>query len=282
MSRLLRANFSRLWKSKIFWLGMIFCVGIGLLSTLTQYREMMSIAGHHPHIDNILFSNSLFMPVVAAVFIGLFIGTEYSDGGMRNKLIVGHKRIEVYFANLITCTAALLMMHLADIAVIVAVGFPLVGNIEMPFSFLLLAGAVSIVALVALCAVFSLMAMLIHSKASCCVAVLILSLVFLTGAMTIENRLIVPEYYDAYDVTYTDESGETHEEHVEKTKNPRYLEGTKREVYEFLYDFLPGCQMLQAARQDMPHPQRLPLYSLSIIAVTTAGGMFFFRRKNLK
>ena len=261
---------------------MIFTLGFGLLSTSTQYREMVSMPGYHPHIDNILFSNCLFMPVVAAVFIGLFIGTEYSDGTVRNKLIVGHKRFEVYFSNLIVCTAALLMMHLTDIAVIVGIGFPLVGNVEMPVKWLVELGFISTAAVVALSAVFLLMSMLIHSKASACVAVIILSVAFLLGAMTIDSRLQEPEYYESYNVAYTDDSGETHEEYVEKTKNSRYLEGTKRQVYEFLYDFLPGCQMLQTARQDPANPERLPLYSLSIIVVTTACGTFFFRRKNLK
>lgn len=134
MSKLLRANFSRLWKSKIFWIGMAFTFGIGLFSSLTQYREMMTIPDHHPHIDNILFSNCIFMPVVAAVFMGLFIGTEYNDGTVRNKLIIGHTRTAVYFSNLIICIAALFMMHLLDIAVVVGIGFPLVGNIEAPLS----------------------------------------------------------------------------------------------------------------------------------------------------
>jgi hypothetical protein len=61
-----------------------------------------------------------------------------------------------------------------------------------------------------------------------------------------------------------------------------YVSGTKRTVYEFLYDFLPGCQMRQIAEQNPENPERLPLYSLLITVVTTACGIFFFRRKDLK
>lgn len=282
MSKLLRADFARLWRSKIFWIGMAFTIGVGAFSSVTQYREMMSMSHYHPHIDNILFSNCMFMPVVAAVFVGLFIGTEYSDGTIRNKIIVGRTRGAIYFSNFIVCMAALLMMHLADIAVIVGIGFPLVGNVEMPIQTLLQLGMISMVTVVALSAIFLLMSMLIHSKASCCVATILLSIVMLMSAMTIRSRLEEPEYYEPYVLSYTDESGKAQEEVGEKEKNPNYLTGTKREVCEFLFDFLPGCQMLQITAQNPDNPERLPLYSLSIIIVTTACGYAFFRRKNIK
>lgn len=282
MIRLLRADFARLWKSKIFWIGMAFTTGVGMFSSMTQYREMLEMPDHHPHIDNILFSNCIFMPIVAAVFIGLFVGTEYSDGTIRNKFVVGHTRTSIYLSNLIVCVTALLMMHLMDIAVIIGIGVPLVGNIGNSISALSILGLISIVTLAAVSAVFLLMSMLIHSRSSNCVAVILLAIVLLISAMTIRSRLDEPEYYRAYSVSYTDESGESHTESEEMEKNPNYLSGTRREIYEFLYDLLPGCQMLQIAMQNPGHPERLPLYSLSIIVVTTACGIFFFRRKNIK
>lgn len=282
MNKLLRANFRRLWKSKIFWLGMLFTTGIGLFSSITQYREMMTTPGYHPHIDNILFSNCMFMPVVAAVFIGLFTGTEYSDGTIRNKLVVGQSRYAVYFANFIVCMAAVFLMHLINIAVIVTVGFPLVGNLELPVSILIFLGLLSLVTLAALSAIFLLMGMLIDSKANNTAAVIILSTVFLVAATFIDSRIKEPEYYESYTITHTDDSKEQRMEFGEKEKNPNYLQGTRREVYEFLYDFLPGCQMLQIVQQSPEHPVRLSLYSLSIVVVTTACGVFFFRRKNIK
>lgn len=281
MRKLLHADFVRLWKSRIFWIGIAFTVGIGVLASTTQYREMLSIPGYHPHFDDVLFSNCEFMPIVAAVFIGLFIGTDYSDGTIRNKLIVGHARVAVYASNLIVCTVALFIMHLANIATVVAIGFPLVGNMLMPVQMLLKLGAISMVTVVALSSLFLLMSMLINNKASACVAAVLLSFVMVMGSVVVDNRLREPEYYDAYSLTYTDDTGEQQEVHEEQEKNPNYITGTEREVYTFLYDSIPSCQMLQIAQQTPQHPERLPLYSLAVVAVTTACGVFFFRRKNL-
>ncbi len=275
MSKLLRANFARLKKSAIFWIGMVYALGIGYIAAL-------SITNQHSHIDDVLFSNCMFMPIVASVFVGLFIGTEYSDGTIRNKLMVGHTRISVYVSNFIVCTAALLIMYITNLAVLVGIGFAFGGSMGTSTGPLFLFGLISMVTLIALSAFFLLISMLVHNKASGCVAAIIISLVFLMSAMVISSRLQEPEYYDEYDVTFMDESGEIQKGYGTKIKNPNYLTGTKREIYKFLYDFLPGCQMLQIARQDPEHPERLPLYSLSIIIVTTACGMFFFQRKNLK
>lgn len=282
MNKLLRANFAALWKSKIFWLGVLFSTGMGVLASLSKYREMISIPGRHPHIDHILFSNCLFIPIVAAAFMGLFLGTDYSDGTIRNKLVVGRTRTEVYLSNLIVCTAAIFLIHLANTVTIAAIGFPLVGNVESPVADLVKLSLVSLVTLIALTSVYLLMGMLIHNKAAYCVAALLLSMFFLMSAMIINNKLTQEEYYEAYSFTYTDASGVTHEEHEKRRPNPEYLTGSKRQAYEFLYDFLPGCQMLQIARQELERPERLPPYSFILFGATTGAGLFFFRKKNIK
>lgn len=284
MSKLLRADFARLWKSRIFWIGIAYTFVIGVLASTTPYRESLEIENYHPHFDNTLFTNCMFMPIVSAVFVGLFVGTDYSNGTIRNKLVVGHTRIAVYFSNLIVCVTAIIIMHLTNILTVTIIGAPLVGNREMPVDYLITLGLISIVTVIALSTVFLVMSMLINSKANASVGAIILSIIFLIAAMAIGSRLKEPEYHDTYYIMYTDESGETHEESGGKEKNPYYLTGMKREVFTFLYDFLPGCQMLQIAQQELDEPEEnplLPIYSLSIAVVTTACGVFFFRRKNL-
>ena len=284
MSKLLRANFTRLWKSRIFYIGILYTFGIGFFASTTPYRESLEIEGYHPHFDNYLFTNCMFMAIVCAVFIGLFIGTEYSNGTIRNKIIVGHTRSAVYFSNLIVSTVAVLIMHLTNIVTIILLGGTLVGNREMPISYLFTLGLISIVTLIAMCAFFLLISMLVASKSNALVIAIIISFLFLFSALTISSSVTAPEYYEPYAVMYTNESGEIIEEKGVKEKNPHYITGIKREIYEFLYDFLPGCQMLQVAEQEIDVSKsgvKLPAYSLLIAVSTTACGVFFFRRKNL-
>lgn len=283
MNKLLRANFTRLWKSRIFWIGILYTFGIGFFASTTPYRESLEIEGYHPHFDNYLYTNCMFMSIVCAVFIGLFIGTEYSNGTIRNKIIVGHTRSAVYFSNLIVSTAAVIIMHLTNILTIILLGGTLTGNREMPISYLFTLGLISVVTLIAMCAFFLLVSMLVASKSNASVIAIIISFVFLFSALMINNIVTATEYYEPYAI-YTNESGEIIEEKGERQKNPHYITGIKRDIYEFFYDFLPGCQMLQVAEQEIDVSKsgvKLPAYSLLITVSTTACGVYFFRRKNL-
>ena len=60
----------------------------------------------------------------------------------------------------------------------------------------------------------------------------------------IVSSLNEPEYYSAYSYT---ENGITVQE--DESKNPNYLSGTKRKVYEFLNDFTPGGQLFQIGQR---------------------------------
>ncbi len=281
MRNLLSANFLRLRKSFVFWLGMVFMFGMSLVAVSTMYRKGQTIDGYQPHIDNILFSGAQFLPIVAAVFIGLFIGTEYSDGTIRNKIVAGQSRTAIYLANLITCAVALVLMHLVTLLGIIAVGFPLVGNVEQPPQTLLLFTGLSLLTVLAVSALFLLLAMLVSKKSVAAVAALLLSFGLLMATMTINFRLQDPEYYPVYSATMGVD-GAVQEGTQELQRNPNYLEGTKREVYVFLNDFLPSSQFLQLAQQELTSPVRLPLYSLAILVGATVCGVVCFGRKDLK
>lgn len=288
MSKLLRANFTRLWKSRIFWIGMLFMFGIGLLVVYSEYRYNMHMINivqaedYHPSIDSSLFGSCMYIPMVASVFMGLFIGTEYSDGTIRNKLIVGNSRVAVYFANFIVALSASIIMHLVYIITIIMIGVPVIGNIEQKVETFVILFLMSIIALTAIVAIFLFISMLIHSKANASVVAILVAIAMTMSAGYINARLSEPEYYEAYNMTFTDESGEVFEENSEKELNPYYLRGAKRKAYEFMLDFLPGCQMLQIAYQEVSDYVRLPLYSLGIIIVVSTGGVICFRRQDLK
>ena len=84
MSRLLAAGFTRLKKSKIFWLLMVMMFALGIFFPVSQYNSMQKY-NTSGTLDSPFFSHVMFMGILTAVFCSLFIGTEYSDGTIRNK-----------------------------------------------------------------------------------------------------------------------------------------------------------------------------------------------------
>lgn len=76
------------------------------------------------------------------------------------------------------------------------------------------------------------------------------------------------------------ESGQMKTEKAEP--NPNYVSGTKRELYEFINEFLPGGQSFKIAQMSSESPERLMIYSIVIIVLTTGAGVWIFKKKDLK
>ena len=69
---------------------------------------------------------------------------------------------------------------------------------------------------------------------------------------------------------------------TEPVPNPSYVSGAKREAYMFLMDALPTGQGLLMANLSIERPLRMLAASAGIAAAATVGGIFLFRRKDLK
>ena len=104
MSKLLRANFSRLVRSKIFWLCavvmLLVSAGCVILFSLDAYSPSEEVGFY---IDFFAFTLAPYTALFSAAFTVLFLGTEYSNRTIINKLIIGHTRAHIYLADLITC-----------------------------------------------------------------------------------------------------------------------------------------------------------------------------------
>ena len=83
MSKLLRADFSRLFKNKIFWLGVLFMAGLAGFVTFTRWSDMRAVPEYYGSSDGLLFVGGMYIDIVIAVVTGIFVGTDYSSGTIR-------------------------------------------------------------------------------------------------------------------------------------------------------------------------------------------------------
>ena len=65
-------------------------------------------------------------------------------------------------------------------------------------------------------------------------------------------------------------------------KNPYYISGVKRQVYEFLLDLTPGGQVIQISEMGAKKPAMLAAYDGLILLLVTGFGLVLFRREDLK
>lgn len=277
MNQLLYANFSRLKKDIFFRIGVLFLFAMGILMPLSLFSNMKKYGYPIPLESGYCFY-VLFMAIFSSVFCSLFIGTEYNDGTMRNKLIAGHSRIAVYFSFLIVSITAVFLMCLAYLVSSLCTGIPLLGFFsDAAFPVVLgHVGAIFILA-VAFTAICTAVAMLCQNKATTATVCILGVFLLLFLGVYIHARLEEPEYYE----TYYLEAEEAIEENTSLTPNPNYISGTKRQVYEFLHDFLPGNQAVQLSSLSAVHLWKMSFYSLLIAVAATGTGIYIFYRENI-
>ena len=280
MAKLLRANFARLRKERIF----LICAAV-----MALYGLFLCIAlNYSMHLNNteiafdgvFLYGYGLYgyiaIPgILMAALCSVFIGTEYSDGTIRNKLIVGRTRTEIYLSNFLTCAAAGILLNLSYIIVVCAVGIPLFGFFHASASVMLKLILDGTLMMVSYAAVFNLMSMLVQNKTTAAILGLIGVIVIMIVSIELISRIAAPEFIDAIEI----KNGEQ----VWKTiRNTRYLSGTARAVCQFVIDLLPTGQSLQISGMTAPHLWLMALYSTMMTLAANAAGVFFFRRKDLK
>ena len=279
MSRLLCADFAKLKKNRFFWLCIIGMVGFGLFMKIMEYITMQQYADEAPPLDSMLSVYSMVIGFLTAAFVSLFVGTEYSDGTIRNKIIIGHSRAAIYFSNLITCSAAGFFMCLAYLLPALAAGIPLCGIKTADFRYLagmILCSFIMTLAFTSLC---TLVGMLCQNKAMTAVITILSVCLFFAASVYISAKLNEPETYPEISA-FADDGSVIDARDV---PNPGYVRGTQRQIYEFLDEFLPTGQSVILTRGDKDASFLLmSAYSAGITAVAAGMGIFIFRKRDIK
>ena len=305
MRNLLRANFSRLGRSKIFYLAIIAMAGLAAFITWNQWDEMQKY-DITVTVDYALFLSQVVYGIVAAIFVSLFVGVEYSDGTIRNKLLVGRNRVDVYLANFITCAAALAIVYAASAAVALGLGMRLLEPSAVPAKHLWMAFGMGFFAVLAYAAIYNFIAMLLSNRTYTAIASILLAFGLMICGTFVQNRLDQPEFIQqlAHTAAASDtvaehvemdahtenvetavavnEDGEISQMELETVPNPQYLSGAERERFQFFMDLNPYGQTMELAMLNIPHPGRVVLCDLGIVLIFGLGGVALFRKKDIK
>ena len=261
MANLIKSNFVRLIKNPLLWISIIASTFNTLHTVLNNYYYGKQFELDFAPDDALLMvADGYIFPIALTILITLFIGTEYSDKTIRNKLIVGHSRVSTYLSNLFVCMIASWIMYAVGIGAAVAAGIPLLGNYELPFKLLFPQLLCAVLSISALVSIVVLLAMLISNRVISSVTTLLLSV----GLSYVPTPI-----WDKLDSSFEGAAAI----------------GWKHTFYQITYDLLPTCQLYQYSSYIENLPKNLalfPLYSILIVVVTTAIGLVIFKKKNLK
>ncbi len=299
MSKLLSANFARLFKSIWFWACGLCMLGYSLWKAANMLSWACGMwAGYSgDFITSRAGDFTVPMMIVLPVFSAMFLGAEYHNNTIRNKIIAGYSRWQVYLANLIAVAAAGLIYAGAHVLALTASGFFIPLHV-WDMGALTLRLIYCLPFILAVSAISTLLSMLIRLRALP-VLVILLSAALLWLPQNLFERLSSgPEMVvtDGVEMVVTvDDKGEGEHTYwkdgreitwddLERVPNPQYVGEPLRTVYLFLMEALPGGQAFYLSESMGMERASFPgmaACSLTLAALFTVLGLRLFRRKDL-
>lgn len=283
MTKLLNANFRRLLQSKTFWIGLVLACAHTLLGVLNNlyYKQAWVDQSSVITADHTAFPDTLITIIIMAVLVTMLVGREYTDKTIRNKIVTGHSRVNIYLSNLIVClTAATILFVVPMLIMGVGVGSLLLGGFTLSFKAFILPFFCYLLGVLGFTALFLLIVMSVQNRTVAAIVVLLLAVILFSVPSTLGEMLEAPERVE--EVVW-DDTVEDFASTGEMMENQAYIGGPARVMMQFFYDFLPGGALEQTSpfneTKAMIH---LPVYAVAFILVTTLGGAWVFEKKELK
>lgn len=279
MIKLLRANLARLWKNKMFWLGFLTLTVFCIFQKIVLIQDSTEVHC----LEETFWIQAFVIGIILSIFISLFVGAEHEYGTVRNKMISGHVRSDIYLANTLTGMAAGWIMCMGCVVSSLLTGVPFLGFFHIELLEILSQGVCVFALSAAYAAIYCFFAMLIPERTVTAIVCILLSFLLLFAGTVVSDRLDEAEYYYIPDQSLG--TGEIDDgSDSEWIRNPDYLEGTERRIYEIVFEVIPGGQSLQLSGMLNQRTRYREMFSASLawIVLSCGCGLILFRRKDLK
>ena len=281
MANLLSANFYRLFRSKVFYVGSLAVVEVEVYSLLPGYQSTL-LEGLG--LENKFFLYPILLVIEMPAFCGLFFGAEYSGGTLRSKLIAGIPRWKLYAANLVTGAVVSLAFSATAIVTGLALVFLLIGGFQLETGILAGYFLCSLAVGVASAAFAAMVALLVPNRAIGLVIGVLVAFSLLFVGQYLVQGLAQPELTREHEPVLQNGVvvGYASSPDAPMVPNPRYVGGALRTVYTFLLHFMPMGQCFLVSFLGLEEPWKLMVGAALFTALTTAVGLAIFQKKDVK
>ena len=257
MINLINSNIERIRRSKLRYIFPI-VIFLTILTIIYNYLKINDV-NNIIIVEDLVLKSGVIIGFIYAIMVNFFIGEEYTNGTIRNKMILGYSRSKIYLANLITLISIALICYILYIIIIFCLGIPLFGNIISSFNDVLIKLIDLAFIIIAYISIYTFICQIISNQVitiSLCLLIMILqifsSLLFIT-------KLEDSEYYDTY-----------------ISKNTKV-------VYETMINIMPVGQAYEIKNgRTLPEDsfEILWVYSSITSSILTIIGIIIFKRKD--
>lgn len=269
MRNILRADLYRLSKSPVF---RIIVLGLAFFFIIPALKDTITIT-----VEDFLSAVPLIFGFILPAFTGLFIGTEYSDGVIRNKLTVGRTRAQVYFS--MTFTVIISSLILALIWILFGAAAVRERLFDRGTEWFFVTLGLDLLIILAHSVFFSLIGLLISQKAGGTVFAIAAGILITFLCSSVYNRILEPESM-AYLVIVNGEMQPSAPE-----PNPLYIAEPLRSRLIAALNIIPQAQAIILSNdpsEGLVRPVVMLIADLLEIPLISVFGYLLFRRKNIK
>lgn len=110
MNKLLSMELKRAAKSPVLWLGALAVIVVNV------YGILLNGYGFKIYTSTFLLENSALICIILAVLIPLYLGRDFENRTINNKISAGYTRKDIYIVELIVSSICAIVLFIADIA----------------------------------------------------------------------------------------------------------------------------------------------------------------------
>ena len=276
-NNLFSAYLARLGKNVMFWGLLLLMAGFGVIVPVIAHFEMQKYGVSYSSESRLAW-HALLTGVFTALFTAWFLGTEYSDGTIRNKLIAGHTRRNIYLASLGICVFAHTVILILHMFIISVLGQWLIAPFGMNAGKFVLFYLLSLLIGITFTSLYTMFVMLNQNKSASVMLCALVCLALFCASFYIYSILSAPEMVPTGYALSID--GVLVERGMEP--NPKYVQGFRRTVYEWLLYILPYGQSIKLAQMELEDALGMVVCNLCLTAGTVFAGLHLFERKDLR
>lgn len=268
MIKLLNANLLRLRKSKTLWFLLVFSIVFAYYVSLANYPDH--------NLESYLSQYILIVSFVIAIFSSIFISIEYAESTIHNKIIIGHKRIDIYLANLLTVLISTIFFYFVYSILIIQL-VKSTASFKLPTKELVKEFSGLFVIMLSYTSIFTLISMTITNRVISTIVNIIIA--FLIILLPFKCDSIVSIYYNHQYAKIN--FPETIDERWEYT----YPTKQEAELSKKVLDITPLGRFFQLTGGDYEYYTKEPLlclYSIGSLLLFNIAGIIMFQKKELK
>lgn len=281
MNKLLSMELKRAAKSPVLWLGALAVIVVNV------YGILLNGYGFKIYTSTFLLENSALICIILAVLIPLYLGRDFENRTINNKISAGYTRKDIYIVELIVSSICAIVLFIADIASVFINSK--IANLEFSDKITLTEftfhAAIAFICIITVSTLYTMIVMIFHKQLICLGITVILTLALLTlGGKSVSSLNQERTWTDP--VTY------------ETVENPLRINGFSRTVNNIHVLISPFAQaeshpfILTASEsskkdnslifKDFPYHVEFCLVNILEILLFYNIGIRIFRKQDLK